>query len=140
MPLPEPRPGLVLRYGYLWADEHDQGRDEGVKARPCVVVVATQRIEGELLVTVVPITHTAHGAGAVPLPSTTKARLGLDDEASWIVCTEVNRFVWPGPDLHPVARDGRWAYGMLPAILYERIRRSLVGEIRRQRIRIVPRA
>jgi len=36
--LPTPRPGLVIRYSYLWAREHDQGREEGVKDRPCAVL------------------------------------------------------------------------------------------------------
>lgn len=29
----------------------------------------------------------------------TKRRLGLDDRRSWVVVTEANRFLWPGPDL-----------------------------------------
>jgi hypothetical protein len=32
--LPKPEPGLVIRYSYLWHDEHRQGREEGVKDRP----------------------------------------------------------------------------------------------------------
>ena len=34
-------------------------------------------------------------------PDTVKRRLELDDERSWIVLTEANRFIWPGPDLRP---------------------------------------
>ena len=55
MSLPEPRPSLIVRYDYPWADEHDQGRDDAARSRPCVVVVANQRVGGELLVTVVPV-------------------------------------------------------------------------------------
>jgi mRNA-degrading endonuclease toxin of MazEF toxin-antitoxin module len=140
MSLPEPKPGLVIRYDYLWADERDAGRHEATKTRPCVVVVAAQRVAGDLLVTVVPVTHTPRAAGAVLLPPRTKARLRLDDDASWVVCTEINRFVWPGPDLRPVPPDRRWSYGLLPAELFERVRRTLLGEIRRQHLRVVPRA
>ena len=139
MTLPAPRPGLVIRYDYLWADEHQGGAADGRKTRPCVVVVATQRVGDELLVTVVPVTHAPHAAGAVAIPTATKARLGLDDSASWIVCTEVNRFVWPGPDLRPLPRRRAWAYGLLPASLFERVRRGLLSEIRRRRLRVVPR-
>jgi hypothetical protein len=35
MPLPEPEPGRVIRYNYLWAKEQEQGREEGRKDRPC---------------------------------------------------------------------------------------------------------
>jgi hypothetical protein len=37
--LPAPRPGLVIRYSYLWAREAEEGRDEGVKDRPCAIVL-----------------------------------------------------------------------------------------------------
>ena len=140
MGLPEPQPGLVIRYAYLWADEHERGREEASKDRPCVVVVATERQDGQLLVTVVPITHAPQAQGSVALPAATKARLGLDEDASWIVCTEVNRFTWPGPDLRPVPGSGRWSHGLLPAGLYDRVRRTLLAERRRQRLQVVPRS
>jgi len=38
---------------------------------------------------------------AVEISHETKRRLGLDDDRSWIVLTEANRFAWPGPDLRP---------------------------------------
>ena len=47
MSLPTPRPGLVIRYAYLWADEHRRGAEEGLKDRPCAIVAANQVIEGE---------------------------------------------------------------------------------------------
>lgn len=136
----EPRPGQVIRYAYLWADEHDRGREEAVKDRPCVVVVAVQRRAGELQVTVVPISHTPQAQGAIAVPPATKARLGLDTAASWIVCTEVNRFIWPGPDWRPIPGRGGLTYGLLPARLLEQVRRGLLAEVRRQRLQIVPRS
>ena len=57
MPLPDPVPGLVLRYGYLWFDQHRRGQEEGSKDRPCVVVLAVQQDDGDTVVMVVPITH-----------------------------------------------------------------------------------
>jgi hypothetical protein len=43
----------------------------------------------------------------------TKRRLGLDAEQSWIMITEANGFVWPGPDLRPVpGRDGSTSLGL----------------------------
>ena len=31
-----------------------------------------------------------------------KAHLGLDDQPSWIILTETNDFLWPGPDIRPI--------------------------------------
>ena len=40
MPLPEPKPGLVIRYDYLWADDAAAGRDAG-KDRPACLIAAS---------------------------------------------------------------------------------------------------
>jgi hypothetical protein len=55
---PEPAPGLVIRYSYLWAQEHHRGQEEGVKDRPCAVILVTLNEDGERVVTVLPISHT----------------------------------------------------------------------------------
>lgn len=116
-PLPNPTPGLVIRYAYLWRDEAARGREHGTKDRPCAVVVATQRVGGALRVVVAPITHAAPAdpTAAIEIPASTKQRLGLDQDRSWIVVNEVNVFTWPGPDLRPIpTRSGRtFAYGYL---------------------------
>ncbi len=41
---------------------------------------------------------------------------GLDAERSWVVLTEANDFIWPGPDLRPAVNGdpSSVAYGMLP--------------------------
>ena len=54
MPLSEPVPGLVIRYSYLWANEHERGQEEGVKDPPCAIILATTDEVGEKLVTVLP--------------------------------------------------------------------------------------
>jgi hypothetical protein len=58
---------------------------------------------GERIVIVLPISHTppADANFAVEIPALVKRRLGLDDQRSWVVLTEANRFIWPGPDLRP---------------------------------------
>ena len=103
MALPEPVPALVIRYSYLWKVNFDRGQEEGVKDRPCAVILVSVDREGDRVVTVLPISHTppADPALAVELPAATKRRLGLDDERSWVVLTEANRLLWPGPDLRP---------------------------------------
>jgi hypothetical protein len=53
---PAPRPGLVIRYSYLWNREARAGQDEGSKDRPCAVLLAVDRGE-ETEVYVLPITQ-----------------------------------------------------------------------------------
>lgn len=126
MQVPEPVPGLVIRYAYLWSHEAKADREEGSKDRPCAVLLTATTKGGAKVVTVLPVTHTPPSDErlAVEIPPKTKARLGLDDARSWIILSELNHFQWPGPDLRPVPNDpsGDVAYGLLPAALYEMVR------------------
>jgi hypothetical protein len=142
MELPAPRPGLVIRYAYLWRDEADQGREEGVKDRPCVIVLTVQQADNVLRVRVAPVTHTPpkRSADAVELPAETKRRLGLDDPPSWISTRETNVFTWPGPDLRPVRRQSRTvAYGVLAGTTFRKLRDAILANIRAQQARSVER-
>lgn len=130
----KPFPGLVLRYAYLWHAEAQKGQVEGTKDRPCAVILATEERDGETVVTVAPITHSPpkNPAQAIEIPAVTKERLELDWARSWVVTTEVNRFIWPGPDLRTVPNTDppRVAYGVLPPRLFDRIRTQLVENAR----------
>ncbi len=87
MALPDPVPGMVIRYAYLWSAERQVGREEGTKARPCVIIVAVKREGEHTVVTVAPITHRPpppEGA-AVEIPADQKRRLRLDYGPSWVV-------------------------------------------------------
>lgn len=140
--LPTPHPGLVIRYAYLWKREYEAGRDEGSKDRPCAIVMAVIDDEGESQVLVLPITHTPpyDDADAVEIPRVTKQRLGLDGERSWVVITEVNEFIWPGPDLRPVpGGDGSIAYGVLPPRLFEAVRDRFLARCEQSSAARVPR-
>ena len=124
MALPEPEPGLVISYAYLWHHEHQSGRDEGRKDRPCVIVVAVESTsDGATVVTVAPITHRPpdDAAAAVEIPSAVKERLGLDLDRSWVVVNEGNKFVWPGFDLRKVPETGRFEYGFLPPRFFNEV-------------------
>jgi hypothetical protein len=140
---PEPRPGLVIRYAYLWRREADAGRDAGVKDRPCAIVVAVRTEAGETLVYALPITHTAPPVAddALELPQATKIRLGLDSERSWIVLSEANVFAWPGPDLRFIQGQGpeSIAYGMLPPKLMAVVKARFLARVRARRAGMVKR-
>ena len=144
MPLPKPVPGLVIRYSYLWREEHSRGQEEGVKDRPCAIVLAVANENGEEIVTVLPITHSPpkRGEDAIEIPATTKRRLGLDDERSWVMLTEANRFIWPGPDLRPARRGdaASVAFGPLPYALFEQIRTKFAANVRSRKASAVTRS
>jgi hypothetical protein len=141
---PPPRPGEVIRYAYLWTHEADAGVEEGRKDRPSAVVLALTRAKGAVEVVVAPITSSApaRDADGVELPAETRRRLGLQEASCWVVLTEVNRFVWPGPDLRPVetAAGPAWSHGLLPAQLFERVRNEIVARARARKLRAVPRS
>jgi len=126
---PVPRPGLVIRYSYLWESEARAGREEGVKDRPCAIILVILREGEHPIVRVLPVTHAAPAdpADALEIPLATKQRLGLDSERSWVVLSEANDFIWPGPDLRPVVSGdpSTVVYRMLPpgfmAVLRERL-------------------
>ncbi len=134
----------MIRYSYLWHDEYLAGREEGVKDRPCAIVISLSNEEGDTVVLVAPITHAkpADPSEAVEIPRATKRRLGLDDNQSWIIVTELNRFVWPGPDLRPISREypGRFAYGLLPGTLFARVKAAIKAQIEGRRLRTTTRS
>ena len=74
MPLPDPQPGLVIRYAYLWRSEEGLGRREGSKDRPCAVILTVRRDSGRLVVAVAPVTHAKprDPAAAIPMPAAVK--------------------------------------------------------------------
>lgn len=143
MKIPPPKPAQVIRYSYLWGNEHDDGKEEGRKDRPAAIVMTLQSEGGDLQVAVVPITHSApeSATDAMELPQGIKRQLGLDDERSWVVLTEINVFVWPGPDLRPTGEGAEETvlYGYLPANVFRDIRDRLVANIKVGKTRQVKR-
>lgn len=125
--LPQPVPGLVIRYSYLWYRDHLEGHEEGQKDRPCAIIAALRSDEsGVTRALVLPVTHSApeQPSLAIEIPATVKRHLNLDSARSWVVLSEWNEFVWPGPDLRrlPDADDASVAYGILPPGFFVAIR------------------
>lgn len=143
MALPTPAPGLVISYAYLWRDQDAAGATEGRKDRPCAIVVTTVDDEGDTLVYVAPITHSRPDPGtAVELPASVKRRLGLDASASWVITSELNRFIWPGYDLRPISRNAPdvFSWGYLPVELLDAVKRQIVAHQRARRLGVVDRS
>ena len=143
MALPKPVPGLVIRYSYLWRREYLDGREEGQKDRPCAIIAALRSDAGDTRALVLPVTHSppADPALAIEIPPRVKHRLGLDDDRSWIMPSEWNEFVWPGPDLRRAqgGDDSSIALGMLPRGLFKVVRDQFLSLIEAHRTRPVRR-
>ena len=132
---PIPTPGDVLSYAYLWAREAEAGQEEGLKDRPVVVVLAVSGPGDRPELIVAPVTHSEPDspASAVEMPAAVKRELRLDRAPSWIVTSEVNRFVWPGPDVRLV--DATPFYGAVPDWLLRKVQDSFAALARRAGIR-----
>lgn len=143
MRLPAPRPGLVIRYSFLWSHEADAGAEEAAKDRPCAIVVAARSDEnGDIRTIVAPITHTPpeDPADSVEIPPDVCRRLNLDSGRHWLRFDELNRFAWPGYDLRPIPqRPGEYAYGMLPPGLFEALRQGILARQQARQLSIQPR-
>ena len=59
----------------------------------------------------------------------------------WIVVTDANRFIWPGPDLRPrkIGDATSVAYGVLPATVYEELRAKFIKAVEARLAAAVPR-
>ena len=139
-----PERGSVIRYSYLWADENARGQEEGRKDRPALVLALSVSVSDrttEVLVLAVTHTSPANPADAVVFPQDIKFRLGLDDAPSWIVTTEANAFVWPGPDIRPVPdrTPSTVIYGRVPDSLLMQVARSYLANRDKQRSQSVAR-
>ncbi len=124
MALPEPRPGLVFRYDYLWSREAAQGRDQG-KERPACVVAALDSSASPRFVVILPITHTPPDDRTVgiEIPAKVRQAIGLDDAPSWVIVSDHNVDEWPNGGLAPLpGRLGVFSYGFIPPGLFAQVK------------------
>jgi hypothetical protein len=131
--LPEPKPGLVVRYDYLWTHEA-AGRGQG-KDRPACIVAATDSLMRPRHVVLLPITYTPPTGATVgiEIPARVKQAIGLDDAPSWVIVSEHNIDEWPNAGLSPVpGKPGVFAYGFIPPGLFKQIKARFL-ELARQR-------
>ena len=141
MAIPDPEPGLVVRFNYLWSYEFERGAQEARYPRPCAIALSYHRgSDGVLMALLAPITHSQPGAEnrAIEIPQAVKERLGLDAMRSWVMIDEVNETRWPGYDLQPLAK-GLYAYGFVPPVLFRRIRDALNQVVKERRLKRIPR-
>jgi hypothetical protein len=122
----KPEPTDVIHYRYLWTHEADEGREDGRKTRPCLVLGTRETAKG-LVVHIAPITtRRPDPANSLAVPPAVIRHLGLDDR-SMIVTSEYNSVVWIGPDVFP-RTDGMVHYGKVPERLFEAARNAALAK------------
>ena len=135
MSIPDPKPGLVVRYDYLWSHEPARGQDQG-KDRPACLVAASDDAVRPRYVVLLPITHTRPSGETVgvEIPALVKRAIGLDDAPSWVIVSEHNIDEWPNAGLSPVpGGGGAFAYGFLPPALFGRIKAEFLNLARQKK-------
>lgn len=141
MAFPEPEPGLVVRYDYLWTHEAAADRDQG-KDRPTCIIAATDSLVQPRYVVLLPMTHTPPTGDTVgiEIPMKVKHALELDDTPSWVVVSEHNIDEWPNSGLAPVpGKQGVFAYGFIPPGLFKQIKAEFLVLARRKKTKAVRR-
>lgn len=134
MAIPEPKPGLVIRYDYLWSNEAAAGRDQG-KDRPACLVAASDSSVRPRFVVILPITHSPPDDDTVgiEIPAKVKQALGLDDAPSWVIVSEYNVDEWPNGGLARLpGRLGVFSYGFIPPRLFAQVKEKFL-ELSEQR-------
>jgi hypothetical protein len=125
VPLPEPEPGLIFRYDFLWRREAQAGRDTSKERPACIVVATDSDIAGQRVVVILPITHSrpAKEAGGIEIPAAVRRAIGLDDEPCWVIVSEYNIDNWPNAGIAMLPGNRvAYAYGHLPPHLFEFIK------------------
>jgi hypothetical protein len=132
----EPSNGLVIRYSYLWAREHDRPEEAGRKDRPACVQIIVADEQAGTIVALFPITSQPprRDRTALEIPETEARRAGLKLPA-WIIVDEWNLDNLATSshiaDTHPL--------GTFSPAFTRRIRQSAAARIRARRYRSVPR-
>jgi len=129
MPLPTPRLGLVVHYGFVWAGiARGQPPDAG-KDRPCLIV-DLERVEelglagrNVVRVTYLPISHVAPRGSeeGIAIPPRVARHLGLTSEQSFVYTSYAVEDDWPFDLAHVPGFDDRFDYGLVPPRLFEAI-------------------
>jgi hypothetical protein len=132
----EPANGLVIRYSYLWAREHDRGEESGRKDRPACVQIIVAGTKAGTIVALFPVTSQPPRPDrtALEIPETEARRVGLALPA-WIIVDE-----WNLDNLaaSPHITDSR-PLGVFSGAFMRRVREAAAARIRGRRYRSVPR-
>ena len=140
--LPDPEPGLVIRYSFLWSHEAKKGLDDGEVSRPCVIMSVDRR-GGERVVLVAPITTREPNCpeDGIPVPPKVRDYLKLTRPHSWIITTEGNEFDWPGRHIHPVpgGRLAQFDYGFNSSTTVPNMVKEAMSRVKQEKRKVMQR-
>lgn len=90
---------------------------------------------------VAPVTHAPpeNEGEAIEIPAIVNKQLGLDRERSWIVLTELNRFIWPGPDIRIAPGHPSPLYDAIPDWLFLEVKEAILSHLASARLIITKR-
>ncbi|MEI9986768.1 MAG: hypothetical protein WDN69_28520 [Aliidongia sp.] len=129
MPLPEPKLGLVVHYGFIWARLGSGTPPDSGKHRPCLIVdlesLEERGLPGRPIrrVTYLPISHVPprQGEQAIAVPPRVARHLGLSSETPFLYTSHAVEDDWPF-DLSPIpGSSDRFDYGFIPPRLFDAI-------------------
>jgi hypothetical protein len=130
-----PEAGQIVDYYFLWNEEHRQGRVEGRKARPYLIIAVARRApDAAPRVALLPITSQPPRAhqSAIAIPDNIKSRIGLDRRRhAWLILDDVNIFTWPGFDLIP-QQNGGFVRGLVTRGFFALVREAALKARPRQ--------
>ncbi len=139
----KPEMGDILSYRYLWSREAQRGVQEGSKARPSVVLLATEQDDDPLKVVLLPITHSEPNnlADAFLIPTDEAKSAGLDEAKNYVSLIEYNQFEWKGYDVESIPRSNPQTeyYGKISKDLLNQLVREVIVRKKRNQLSVVPR-
>ncbi len=139
---PEPQPGQIIRFDYLWKREEERGAMQGMKDRPCVVLAKTTcEHTGAEAVIVCPITHSPpyEDQECVRISKKDSRQMGLSKSEQWVKTDEANVVPWSDPGIIR-ATPTKWLFGRVPKYAFEAIRQSVLDCSKKQRLEMVNRS
>lgn len=130
MSLPDAKPGLVIRYDYVWARASRVGSSYGKERPACLIATSAPAIQPGFVV-LLPITHSPPdtNTAAIEIPQRVRQMLGLDDAPSWVIVSEYNVDSWPSAGLAPLpSKPDIFSYGFVPPSLFANIKEKFLEQ------------
>jgi hypothetical protein len=129
MPLPEPKLGLVVHYGFIWARFGSGTPPDAGKHLPCLIVdlesLEEEGLQGRSIrrVTYLPISHVPprQGEQAIAVPPRVARHLGLSAETSFLYTSYAVEDDWPFDLAHIPGSSDRFDYGFIPPRLFDAV-------------------
>jgi len=126
VPLPAPKLGLIVQYGFVWAGSGSREPPDAGKDRPCLIVDLEQVEEPALhrrvvtRVTYLPISHVPPRGDeqAIAIPPRVALHLGLAAERSYLHTSYAVEDDWPFDLAHVPGSDDRFDHGFVPPRLF----------------------